>query len=90
MPFKTFGLSEPLVQGILAAGYAVPTEIQTRAIPPALAGSDLIACAQTGTGKTAAFVLPMLERLFSGSTPKKKVIKCLILTPTPGAGHPGG
>ncbi|MHC4171255.1 MAG: DEAD/DEAH box helicase, partial [Planctomycetota bacterium] len=56
MPFKTFGLSDPLVQGILATGYTAPTEIQSQAIPAALAGGDIIGCAQTGTGKTAAFV----------------------------------
>ncbi len=63
MPFKTFGLKDPLVQGILATGYTAPTEIQSQAIPAAIAGNDLIACAQTGTGKTAAFVLPILDRL---------------------------
>ncbi len=63
MPFKTFGLSDPLVQGILATGYTAPTEIQSQAIPAAIAGSDIIGCAQTGTGKTAAFVLPILDRL---------------------------
>ena len=60
MPFKVLGLSDPLVQGILATGYSAPTEIQSQAIPAALAGKDVIGCAQTGTGKTAAFVLPML------------------------------
>ena len=82
MPFKTFGLSDPLVQGILATGYTAPTEIQTQAIPAAIEGRDLIACAQTGTGKTAAFVLPILDRLTHASKPKKRVIRALILTPT--------
>ncbi len=84
MPFKTFGLSDPLVQGILATGYTAPTEIQSQAIPAALAGSDIIGCAQTGTGKTAAFVLPILDRL-SHERPRRKgkrAVRSLILTPT--------
>jgi len=60
MPFKTMGLADPLVQGILATGYNAPTEIQSQAIPAALAGQDVIGCAQTGTRKTAPFVLPIL------------------------------
>ncbi len=63
MPFKTFGLSDPLVRGILAVGYTAPTEIQSQVIPVAIAGKDIIGCAQTGTGKTAAFVLPILNRI---------------------------
>ena len=63
MPFKSLGLSDPLVQGILATGYTAPTEIQSQAIPAAIEGKDIIGCAQTGTGKTAAFVLPILNRL---------------------------
>ena len=82
MPFKVFGLSDPLVQGILATGYTAPTEIQTRAIPAALGGSDIIGCAQTGTGKTAAFVLPMLDRLSHERSGRKRVVRSLILTPT--------
>ena len=56
MPFKQIGLSNPLVRGILATGYTAPTEIQSQAIPFAIEGRDIIGCAQTGTGKTAAFV----------------------------------
>ncbi|HPC93497.1 MAG TPA: DEAD/DEAH box helicase [Sedimentisphaerales bacterium] len=82
MPFKTFGLSDPLVQGILATGYTTPTEIQSQAIPVALEGHDLIGCAQTGTGKTAAFVLPILNRLAHGRNRHKKGVRSLILTPT--------
>jgi len=82
MPFKTFGLSDPLVQGILATGYKAPTEIQSRAIPAAIGGSDIIACAQTGTGKTAAFVLPILDRLSHERTGRKRAVRSLILTPT--------
>ncbi len=82
MPFKTFGLSDPLVRGILATGYTAPTEIQTQVIPAALEGKDIIGCAQTGTGKTAAFVLPILNRLSHEKSTTKKVIKSLIITPT--------
>ena len=82
MPFKTFGLSDPLVQGILAAGYTAPTEVQSQAIPAAIAGKDIIGCAQTGTGKTAVFVLPILNRLSHEHPSKRRVIRSLILTPT--------
>jgi ATP-dependent RNA helicase RhlE len=82
MPFKAMGLSDPLVQAVLAAGYVIPTEIQKQAIPIALSGRDIIGCAQTGTGKTAAFVLPILNRLCQHKTAAKRVVRCLILTPT--------
>jgi ATP-dependent RNA helicase RhlE len=82
MPFKILGLSDPLVRGILATGYTAPTEIQSQVIPAAIAGSDIIGCAQTGTGKTAAFVLPILNRLSHEHATKSKHIKALILTPT--------
>jgi len=82
MPFKTFGLTDPLVQGILATGYTAPTEIQSQAIPIAVDGRDIIGCAQTGTGKTAAFVLPILNRLGHEKAGRKKGIRSLILTPT--------
>ncbi len=82
MPFKSFGLADPLVQGVLATGYTAPTEIQSQAIPIAIGGRDIIGCAQTGTGKTAAFVLPILNRLAHEQVPRKKVIRSLILTPT--------
>jgi ATP-dependent RNA helicase RhlE len=82
MPFNTFGLSDPLVQGILATGYTAPTEIQSQAIPAAIGGSDIIGCAQTGTGKTAAFVLPILDRLSHERGGGKRVVRSLILTPT--------
>ncbi len=81
MAFKALGLSDRLVQGILATGYTAPTEIQSRAIPLAVAGKDIIGSAQTGTGKTAAFTLPILHRL-SEQTEKTHHIKALILTPT--------
>jgi ATP-dependent RNA helicase RhlE len=82
MPFNTFGLSDPLVQGILATGYTAPTEIQSQAIPAAIAGNDIIGCAQTGTGKTAAFVLPILDRLSHERAVRKRDVRSLILTPT--------
>lgn len=82
MPFKTFGLSDPLVQGILATGYTAPTEIQSQAIPAIIKGSDIIGCAQTGTGKTAAFVLPILDRLSHEQAKPKRIVRSLILTPT--------
>lgn len=82
MPFSVMGLTDPLVQGILATGYNAPTEIQAQAIPAALEGNDIIGCAQTGTGKTAAFVLPILHRLEHSVKPKRRRVKSLILTPT--------
>jgi len=83
MPFSTLGLADELVQGILATGYTAPTAIQERAIPLAVAGRDIIGCAQTGTGKTAAFVLPMLNH-FIKETPHTKGhhTRGLVLTPT--------
>ena len=84
MPFKTLGLSDPLLQGILATGYTAPTDIQSRAIPIALEGKDIIATSKTGSGKTAAFVLPILHRLVQRTEAQKKEhhIRALILTPT--------
>ena len=63
MSFSTLGLSESLLRAVADQGYTVPTPIQRHAIPAVLAGGDLLAGAQTGTGKTAGFVLPMLQRL---------------------------
>jgi len=77
MPFTKLGLSKPLLEGVQAMGYGEPTPVQLRAIPPALAGCDVIASAQTGTGKTAAFALPALQKL--GSHGK---LRCLVLEPT--------
>jgi len=84
MPFRNLGLSDQLVRGVLATGYTAPTEIQSRAIPLALAGSDIIGRAQTGTGKTAAFVLPMLYRLAANESKNgaRKFVRALIVTPT--------
>ncbi len=77
--FHQLGLSEPLVQDLTKAGLLSPTPIQAQAIPAALAGRDVIGCAQTGTGKTAAFVIPIIERL--ALLPKGEP-QALILAPT--------
>jgi ATP-dependent RNA helicase RhlE len=63
MPFTLLGLAEPIVRAVRAEGYQTPTPIQAKAIPQVLAGRDILGCAQTGTGKTAAFALPLLHRL---------------------------
>jgi ATP-dependent RNA helicase RhlE len=79
MPFKTLGLHPSLVRAIKDLGYAEPTPVQAGAIPPALSGRDVLATAQTGTGKTAAFLLPILHRLIGlpgGS------VRALVLSPT--------
>ena len=65
MTFAELRLAEPIVRAVATEGYATPTLIQTQAIPPALAGRDVVGCAQTGTGKTGAFSLPVLHRLAS-------------------------
>jgi ATP-dependent RNA helicase RhlE len=77
--FTDFGLHERLLNNLRAQGFTRPTPIQLEAIPHALAGRNLIGLAQTGTGKTAAFVLPLLQRLMEG---RKGVIRALIVTPT--------
>ena len=83
MTFNTLGLSGETLKGVLAAGYTSPTPIQTAAIPVARSGRDLIGCAQTGTGKTAAFVLPMLQRLSEAPRPRNgHPIRALVVTPT--------
>ena len=79
MNFNQFELDSRLMAGINRAGYDTPTPIQEAAIPAALAGKDLIGTAQTGTGKTAAFVLPILHRLLNGP---RRVTRALIVTPT--------
>ena len=86
MSQKTFldlGLSEPLQRALIETGYTIPTPIQLAAIPPLLEGRDLLGCAQTGTGKTAAFALPILDTLAkSEKRPVARHAKVLILTPT--------
>ncbi len=79
MGFKQFNLDSRLLPGITRAGYITPTPVQSAAIPAALAGNDLIGTAQTGTGKTAVFVLPILHKLLS--VPRGRV-RVLVLTPT--------
>jgi len=89
MPFSTLGLNEPILSAVEGQGYTQPTDIQTQAIPHILAGKDVLGCAQTGTGKTAAFALPILQRLLAHPLPTKKQasrhvkpIRCLVLSPT--------
>jgi ATP-dependent RNA helicase RhlE len=85
MSFSKLGLSEALVRAVTEHGYTQPTPVQAQAIPAVLAGGDLLAGAQTGTGKTAGFVLPMLQRLATSAGAARqgpKVIRALILTPT--------
>ena len=82
MTFKELNLSAPLLRAVQEAGYETPSPIQAAAIPPVLAGRDLMGCAQTGTGKTAAFALPMLDRLTANAPRRKGAVRALILTPT--------
>jgi len=79
--FDELGLSAPILRAIADAGYQTPTPIQRDAIPPALAGRDIVGCAQTGTGKTAAFTLPLLQRL-DDTAGKEPRIRVLVVTPT--------
>jgi ATP-dependent RNA helicase RhlE len=79
MPFNTFGLHPSLVRAVKELGYAEPTPVQAGAIPPALAGRDVLATAQTGTGKTAAFLLPLLHRL---AGQPRGATRALVLSPT--------
>ena len=84
--FAELGLAEPLLKSLESLGFAEPTPIQKEAIPQLLNGVDLLAAAQTGTGKTAAFSLPILHRLMpfatSSPSPAKHPVRFLILTPT--------
>lgn len=81
MNFSELKLVRPLLKAVEEQGYQTPSPIQEKAIPPVLAGHDLLGCAQTGTGKTAAFALPILQRL-GASHPHHKGVRALILTPT--------
>src|SRR5215831_14602891 len=83
MSFSELGLVEPILRALAAEGYATPTPIQSQAIPHVLAGRDLLGLAQTGTGKTAAFALPILQRLAHiAPSHGHRAIRCLVLTPT--------
>ncbi|SHM18477.1 DEAD/DEAH box helicase [Chryseobacterium polytrichastri] len=81
MNFTDLNLIEPIAKAIQEQGYTTPTPIQERSIPEILNGRDFLGCAQTGTGKTAAFAIPILQNLSKNKTPNKN-IKALILTPT--------
>ncbi len=82
MQFNELGLSQPLLDAIEHSGYTTPTPIQQTAIPAILQGKDVMAAAQTGTGKTAGFTLPILERLSAGQSARPNRVRTLILTPT--------
>lgn len=82
MSFKSLGLSEPILRAIAKKGYDTPSPIQAKAIPPVIAGKDVLASAQTGTGKTAGFTLPMLHYLSENPKQKYRPIRALVLTPT--------
>jgi len=81
MGFSTLGINEDLLKAVVAQGYTVPTPIQASAIPAVLEGKDVMAGAQTGTGKTAAFALPLLQKILENNQ-QNHVIKTLVLTPT--------
>jgi ATP-dependent RNA helicase RhlE len=84
LTFKNLNLTEPLLRAVRREGYESPSPIQQRAIPLLLAGRDILGCAQTGTGKTAAFALPILQTLcgLRGTGAKRRVLRALVLTPT--------
>lgn len=82
MTFSTLGLSAEILRAVAEQGYSEPTPIQAKAIPVVLDGRDLLAGAQTGTGKTAGFTLPLLQRLHAAGRPQHKAPRALVLTPT--------
>ena len=82
MSFSTLGLSDPLLRAVTDKGYTIPSPIQAEAIPAVLKGHDVMAAAQTGTGKTAGFTLPLLHKLSQGSLAKPNQARALVLTPT--------
>ena len=82
MSFASLGLSAPILEAVTEQGYDTPSPIQAQAIPLVLKGRDVMAAAQTGTGKTAGFTLPLLERLSGGPRAKPNQVRALILTPT--------
>ena len=81
MTFDTLGLSDPVLRAVADTGYTVPTPIQEKAIPTILMGRDMVGLAQTGTGKTAGFTLPMIDILAAGRA-KARMPRSLILEPT--------
>ncbi len=85
MSFEDLGLAQPIMRAVISEGYSTPTPIQAQAIPHVAAGRDLVGCAQTGTGKTAAFALPILHRLTASGNPARgrgRRIRVLVLSPT--------
>ncbi len=82
MTFASLGLSEPLLKALSDKGYEQPTPVQVQAIPSIISGRDMMAAAQTGTGKTAGFTLPLLERLHEGKSANPNSVRALVLTPT--------
>ncbi|MCZ6722355.1 MAG: DEAD/DEAH box helicase [Gammaproteobacteria bacterium] len=82
MSFTSLGLSTPILDALVEQGYATPTPIQVQAIPAVLQGKDVMGAAQTGTGKTAGFTLPILERLSRGRPAQANQARALVLTPT--------
>ena len=82
MSFASLGLSDPILAAVAEQGYDTPSPIQAKAIPEVIAGKDLMAAAQTGTGKTAGFTLPILERLAPGERAQANQVRALVLTPT--------
>ena len=82
MPFRPLGLDAKILQAVQDAGYTEPTPIQSAAIPPILAGHDLIGIAQTGTGKTAAFTLPILTKLAAQPAGQRRGTRVLVIAPT--------
>jgi len=82
MSFKELGLSDPVLRSLKDLEHSEPSEIQTQAIPIVLEGKNIMAAAQTGTGKTGSFVLPMIELLQEQAKPYSKHVHALILTPT--------
>ncbi|OUS27010.1 ATP-dependent RNA helicase [Gammaproteobacteria bacterium 45_16_T64] len=82
MSFESLGLSEPILKAVAEKGYETPSPIQAQSIPAVLQGKDVMAAAQTGTGKTAGFTLPLLEGLIDGERAQANQVRVLILTPT--------
>ncbi|MBT4076491.1 MAG: DEAD/DEAH box helicase, partial [Gammaproteobacteria bacterium] len=82
MSFSSLGLSDPILKAVTEKGYDTPSPIQLQAIPAVIEGKDVMAAAQTGTGKTAGFTLPLLELLSQGERTKSNHVRALVLTPT--------